>query len=348
MQRGIRMKTTGAVMFLSTLLLGMVSVESATRFCTTLPKGALRDGPNITIWGQETMVAFGSGFREIQGAKPGVEGPWLAPLITAVVLFAISASAVLRAPKDATILYWLIALYPLGTAVVEVTRVNFDASRFGFITAALHNLFEYGMILFAYTDYDTAVTWWPATLLFGWAIDMWILFVPALPFKVRGLAMKGVFWAGLLEQLTGIVCDFLLINLYCYWWTKSSHAEQPRNHYRLLGNSHNGKSSTDKSVQEAYKLALIGAALHMLEIGPLVLLLSGLVPRPFIPISVLVAFTTPITMWFYSLEAAPRLDFIVRNKQPIPFNDGLRIFAISLASGWGLILLPGRLLPHCT
>jgi hypothetical protein len=53
--------------------------------------------------------------------------------------------------------------------------------------------------------------------------------------------------------------------------------------------------------QAAYQFALIGAIFHMLEIGPLVILLSGLVARPFIPICILVAFTTPITFWFYSL-----------------------------------------------
>ncbi len=54
-------------------------------------------------------------------------------------------------------------------------------------------------------------------------------------------------------------------------------------------------------MQSAYFFALVGAICHMLEIGPLVLLLSGIIPRPFIPISILVAFTTPITFWFYTL-----------------------------------------------
>lgn len=53
-------------------------------------------------------------------------------------------------------MYYLLAMYPFGTAVVELARVNFDGSRFGFLTAAFHNLFEYGMILFLFADYKTA------------------------------------------------------------------------------------------------------------------------------------------------------------------------------------------------
>lgn len=45
--------------------------------------------------------------------------------------------------------------------------------------------------------------------------------------------------------------------------------------------------------------------------------------------------------------AAPKLDVIVKHKEAIPFRDGLRIFAVSLALGWGLILLPSRIIPEC-
>jgi len=88
-------------------------------------------------------VAFGSGFREYQGAKPGVEGPWLAPIITGVVLVLITAYMVMTPPPNAPITYWVVTFYPFATALVEFARVNFDASRYGFLTATWHNLPEY-------------------------------------------------------------------------------------------------------------------------------------------------------------------------------------------------------------
>ena len=41
-------------------------------------------------------VAFGSGFRPEQGALPGVEGPWLAPLITGATLWILTAAAYIQ------------------------------------------------------------------------------------------------------------------------------------------------------------------------------------------------------------------------------------------------------------
>ena len=52
-------------------------------------------------------------------------------------------------------------------------------------------------------------------------------------------------------------------------------------------------------MQEAYLFSFLGSIFHMLEIGPLVILLVGIVSRPFIPISLLVSVTTPITFWLY-------------------------------------------------
>ncbi len=46
--------------------------------------------------------------------------------------------------------------YPSGTALVELARINFDASRFGFLTASWHNLFEYGILLFNFYDFEKA------------------------------------------------------------------------------------------------------------------------------------------------------------------------------------------------
>lgn len=50
---------------------------------------------------------------------------------------------------------------------------------------------------------------------------MWILFVPALPFELKGQLVRGIFWAGLGEQLCGMICDFALINTWWYLWSKA-------------------------------------------------------------------------------------------------------------------------------
>jgi hypothetical protein len=76
-------------------------------------------------------------------------------------------SLAVQPPKDEppTLLYWLLVAYPVGTALVELARVNFDASRFGFLTASWHNLFEYGILLFAFFDYATAAKVRPASCI---------------------------------------------------------------------------------------------------------------------------------------------------------------------------------------
>ena len=59
--------------------------------------------------------------------------------------------------------------------------------------------------------------------------------------------------------------------------------------------------TTDKkeapAMKRTYLYGALSAFMHMSEIGPLVILLSGLVSRPFIPICVVVALTTPLTVY---------------------------------------------------
>ena len=58
-----------------------------------------------------------------------------------------SACTLCQMPNSAGFHYYVVAiLYPFTTGLVEFARVNFDASRFGFLTAAWHNLPEYNML----------------------------------------------------------------------------------------------------------------------------------------------------------------------------------------------------------
>lgn len=46
--------------------------------------------------------------------------------------------------------------YSVATALVEFARINFDASRFGFLTASWHNIPEFMIILHLLFKKDTA------------------------------------------------------------------------------------------------------------------------------------------------------------------------------------------------
>jgi hypothetical protein len=60
------------------------------------------------------------------------------------------------APKDAPLLYWAVTIYPLATGLVEFARVNFDASRYGFLTATWHNLPEYIILFYLFMTKEKA------------------------------------------------------------------------------------------------------------------------------------------------------------------------------------------------
>lgn len=280
-------------------------------------------------------IAFGSGFRDYQGAKPGVEGPWLAPLITGVVLVIITAYMAYTAPADAPLLYWAVTIYPFATGLVEFARVNFDASRYGFLTATWHNLPEYIILMYLFMTKEragkvignisllesrstcmscslcicglcasrlctatcqcrkstarrrvTAVgrtctaqctgatvmihlpsyvlslssvihpgfgfthgcVWCalqalPWVLLWVWFLNVFIMFVPA----IGNWQLRGPVYGGLLEQITGICCDHLLLYVFGYLWYTEKDAE----------------------LKHAYGLGGIAAFMHMLEIVPL-------------------------------------------------------------------------------
>eukprot|EP00877_Chromochloris_zofingiensis_P004058 jgi/Chrzof1/13653/Cz08g06100.t1 len=64
--------------------------------CSIRPSGAYVSQPNATIWGQEIMIAFGSGFRPEMGAIPGRTWPWMAAFITGIVMCALSCRAYLQ------------------------------------------------------------------------------------------------------------------------------------------------------------------------------------------------------------------------------------------------------------
>ena len=81
--RGASLALAACLVIETLLLLSLLpGADAGIPRCRTPPQGAAADGPQVIVWGQQTMIAFGSGWRESQGARIGVEGPWLAPLIT--------------------------------------------------------------------------------------------------------------------------------------------------------------------------------------------------------------------------------------------------------------------------
>jgi hypothetical protein len=46
-------------------------------------------------------------------------------------------------------------------------------------------------------------------------------------------------------------------------------------------------------------------------------------------------------------KAAPELNKVIMKKESIKTGDAIRIFGVSLAAGWSLILLPGLIFPPC-
>eukprot|EP00884_Botryococcus_braunii_P007514 jgi/Botrbrau1/16764/Bobra.150_2s0001.2 len=301
--------------------------EAQKGLCTVSPSGAFQNDTRITVWNQEVMPAFGSSFRPALGAKPSVEGPWMAPIITSLVLFGQTGYMLIKRPQgkglmDLSLRYWLLAIYPTTTGIVELVRANFDTSRFGFVTATLHNLPEYGLLLFIFLDADTPVKAWPLTLLWVWLVDQWILFIPSLDGVHSGL-----FFAGLAAQVTGIVCDFAL--LFSFY--------------------HLGKEESKSSKKKAlYMSGLLGAVFHLLEIFPLLVLLAGLTPRPFLPISIIVAVTEPLTYYFYTkLATAWEEDGEMQKKKRIPLRESLKLLLLSALVGWFLIFAPPLIFKPC-
>eukprot|EP00775_Hariotina_reticulata_P002461 gene2460-2764_t len=255
-------------------------------------------------------VAFGSGFRYSMGAVRGQEGQWLSALLTGVVLSGITVYALVTHPSGGiTVHYFCIAMYALFTGIVEFARFNFDASRFGFLTASWHNLWEYHLIAYLLLSPADAKRWTPRILLFVWVLDLWIMFVPSLD----GV-LSGVFWAALPEQLTGICADWVLV-LTMLYLTLASREKPPA----FVNTAENPKLHT------MFKYGAAAAAMHMAEIIPLVLLLAGLTPRPYLPISIIVSLTSPITFILYTKK----------------------ILAISILIGLSTILGPIIAIPDC-
>jgi hypothetical protein len=80
-------------------------------------------------------------------------------------------------------------------------------------------------------------------------------------------------------------------------------------------------------------------------------LLSGLTERPYIPICVLVAFTTPITFYLYDKFAkqwaGPALP--ASNAKPaIAKRPAIILLVVGIALGLTTILGPQLLIPYCT
>lgn len=91
------------------------------------------------------------------GAVRGQEGHWLSALITGTVLTGITVYALVTPPSQPiSYHYFCIAMYTLFTGIVEFARFNFDASRFGFLTASWHNLWEYQIIAFLLLPHQSA------------------------------------------------------------------------------------------------------------------------------------------------------------------------------------------------
>jgi len=75
-------------------------------------------------------------------------------------------------------------------------------------------------------------------------------------------------------------------------------------------------------------------------------LLSGLTPRPYLPICILVAFTTPITFYLYALFAKhwASLD---GEKKPIAKHPATVLLIVGVILGLTNILGPIAAIPRC-
>ena len=135
--------------------------------------------------------------------------------------------------------------YAIATAVVEINRSILDVSRLGLVSATLHNLFELGIIGYATCSEPAASTNWLRSQLWILLVTQWVLFAPTLVL------------AGLGAQLTGIICDWMLLIVWARLYLGS---DQPRRAYLKWG--------------------LAGAVLHLFEILPLVALLTGVAKAP--------------------------------------------------------------------
>jgi quinol monooxygenase YgiN len=273
----------------------------------------------------ETIRAFGSGYWF--GPQTGKEGPWVAPLFTAGILFylAILTHRARQANSRAPLLRNLIIAYITITGIVELTRFVWDVSRFALVWAALHNLAEWGVIGFTVFQTTEADRHWWRSQLWILLVSQWILFAPTL------------FEGGLGEQIVGLLCDWLLL----FVWGRLYFTVDPvKKKYILFG-----------------FIASIG---HMLEILPLVSLLIGLVPVPSTPGCLLISFTTPITFWFYSrmvdgfdasgdddLVSSQAKDGRAAQNHALPLKQVAKLVAIALVCAVATIIGPAELISVC-
>ena len=82
----------------------------------------------------------------------------------------------------------------------------------------------------------------PWVLLWVWFLDVFLMFVPAMG------PLRGPVYGGLLEQVTGICCDHLLMYVFAYLWCQEEKGTE---------------------LSKAYALGGLAAVMHMLEIVPL-------------------------------------------------------------------------------
>mmetsp|Transcript_9004 Transcript_9004/g.26987 ORF Transcript_9004/g.26987 Transcript_9004/m.26987 type:complete len:680 (-) Transcript_9004:862-2901(-) len=253
------------------------------------------DGP--LVLGMETARAFGSGYWF--GKVTHQEGPWVMPIVTFGIL-TFMALRTLAYGKN-SLLRRLIAFYIFATALVEIVRIIWDVSRFALIFAALHNLPEVALTAFlAFPLERGARGGWVFAQFWFLVITQFIMFLPTLPF------------VGLAEEWTGLGCDWAL----AFMW------------YRLY------KACNNAEDKDMVRWGLLGAWFHMLEILPLLALLLGVFPVPSIPGCLIVSFTTPITMQFYTMMVDKADERAARRAIPGREDEG-----VPAASGGGVGLL---------
>lgn len=99
----------------------------------------------------------------------------------------------------------------------------------------------------------TAVQEFPKVLTWVWFVDILIMFVPAF------MGDRGVVWAGLFEQLTGICCDIILLVAFLYLYFSTNAGDGDDQAARAL----------KLELKGTYRIGLFAAFLHLLEIVPL-------------------------------------------------------------------------------
>jgi len=193
-------------------------------------------------------------------------GIYATAILLWVIAYRILFSSRARNIKGISWVRWYLVWYTASTGVFALILSVFNAGKILLTAAALHNLFEWGLIGYLLFKEKIARQWFRGSVLWIWFI---ITVVAAIPQVVP---------AFLFEQTFGLICDYLLLCIFFY-----CHFNRP-----------------EKDLKNIWKYGVVAAISHFGQIWTLIIGAFNL-PIPHISqvLQWTLIFSPMITFWAY-------------------------------------------------